>query len=139
MTKIEREFGEWFNGLGIKNFSLSEVKRYFKRSRNTFPPKKYWKNIIRPIQIVDMLRDSLGVPITITSSYRSPSYNRKVGGARSSYHMQFMALDIQSSKASPTRIYNKLKSWRDVGLFKGGLKKYSSFVHIDTRGRNTTW
>ena len=138
MTK-EKEFKAFFDGLGLKNFTAKEIIPYFKRSRNTFPPSDTWKNCVRVFHIVDALRDHFGKPVTIVSSYRSPSYNRKVGGASKSYHMEFLALDFKVSGVSPQKVYNVLKKWRDAGLFKGGLKKYSTFVHIDTRGRNSSW
>ncbi len=34
-------------------------------------------------------------PVMVTSGYRSPSYNRKVNGARRSLHMICAAADIQ--------------------------------------------
>lgn len=34
-------------------------------------------------------------PVMVTSGYRSPSYNRKVNGARKSLHMICAAADIQ--------------------------------------------
>lgn len=38
------------------------------------------------IRWLDELRDRAGVPMRITSSYRSPDYNRSVGGASDSAH-----------------------------------------------------
>jgi uncharacterized protein YcbK (DUF882 family) len=36
---------------------------------------------------LDALREEVGVPMRITSSYRSPIYNSRVGGATDSAHM----------------------------------------------------
>jgi len=35
---------------------------------------------------LDMVREQCGVPMVITSSYRTPAHNAKVGGARNSAH-----------------------------------------------------
>lgn len=38
------------------------------------------------LQWLDMLRAAVGMPMVITSSYRSPEYNAQVGGAKDSAH-----------------------------------------------------
>lgn len=35
---------------------------------------------------LDALREEAGVPMTVTSSYRSPAYNKSIGGASDSAH-----------------------------------------------------
>jgi uncharacterized protein YcbK (DUF882 family) len=134
-----QKFAEWFDAQGFKNFSSNEFTSYFNRSLNTTPPSSIWTNIVPTLRIVDELCDVLQTKIRITSSYRNPAYNRSVGGANNSFHSKFMALDIQASGASPIQMHNILKSWRNQGKFRGGLGLYSSFVHIDTRGYNTSW
>ncbi len=91
--------------------------------------------------MVDELRASFGKPCRILSSYRSPDYNRALGGASLSQHLEFTALDIAFDGVSPKQVYDQLVQWRKAGKFTGGLGLYpsSGFVHIDTRGRNATW
>jgi uncharacterized protein YcbK (DUF882 family) len=93
------------------------------------------------LRIVDELRESYGRPCRILSSYRSPEYNKAVGGAQFSQHKEFSALDITFDGLSTQRVYERLIAWRKAGKFTGGLGLYisSGFVHIDTRGRNSTW
>jgi N-acetylmuramoyl-L-alanine amidase len=64
-----------------------------------------------------------------------------VGGAPLSQHKEFTALDIAFDGVTPERVYERLIEWRKAGKFVGGLGLYpsSGFVHIDTRGRNSTW
>jgi uncharacterized protein YcbK (DUF882 family) len=109
--------------------------------KNSLPSRLLWKNIVPALRIVDELRDSFGKSCTILSSYRSPDYNKAVGGASSSQHLEFTALDIAFDGISPQRVYDRLLEWRKAGKFTGGLGIYpsSGFVHIDTRGRNATW
>ena len=47
------------------------------------------------------LRDKLGVPLLVTSAYRSPEHNKKVGGAKESYHMKGVAFDIRMENQDP--------------------------------------
>jgi uncharacterized protein YcbK (DUF882 family) len=138
-------FSEWFAAQKFRHFGAREFTSYFTRERkgisNSTPPKRLWKNIVPTLRIVDELRESFGKPCRILSSYRSPDYNRAVGGAPLSQHKEFTALDITFDGVSPQRVYDRLLEWRKAGKFTGGLGFYpsSEFVHIDTRGRNATW
>ena len=142
-------FKKWFDKMaeaeGIKNFSASEFTNYFVRvrngGRNSIPSERIWNNIVPALRIVQRLRMEFGQPITILSSYRSPTYNLAIGGAKFSQHKNFCALDIVVKGVSPEDVDAKLKHWRDCGCFVGGIGLYvtSGFVHIDTRGENATW
>ena len=138
-------FIDWFNAQKFRHFSAREFTRYFstvrKGTKNSTPPKKLWKNLVPTLRVVDELRASFGKPCTLLSSYRSPAYNRTVGGVALSQHLQFNALDIVFDGVSAKRVYERLLQWRREGRFVGGLGYYpsSGFVHIDTRGRNATW
>jgi uncharacterized protein YcbK (DUF882 family) len=138
-------FIDWFAAQRFRNFGAGEFTGYFARERkgvkNSLPSQLLWKNIVPALRIVDELRDSFGKSCTILSSYRSPDYNKAVGGASSSQHLEFTALDIAFDGISPQRVYDRLLEWRKAGKFTGGLGIYpsSSFIHIDTRGRNATW
>jgi uncharacterized protein YcbK (DUF882 family) len=138
-------FSEWFAAQGFRHFGAGEFTNYFAAQRNgvknSQPPKRLWKNIVQTLRIVDELRASFGKPCRILSSYRSPAYNRAIGGAPLSQHLEFTALDIAFDGISPQRVYDRLIEWRRAGKFTGGLGLYpsSGFVHIDTRGTNATW
>ena len=140
-----KAFTNWFEAQGFLHFGAHEFTMYFDAERrgvkNSTPPKKLWKNVVPTLRIVDDLRESFGKPCTILSSYRSPAYNRRVGGVALSQHLQFTALDITIKGVSAKRVYERLLKWRSEGRFTGGLGYYpsSGFVHIDTRGRNATW
>ena len=138
-------FSAWFAAQGIRHFSAGEFTAYFSRTakgvRNSEPPRALWNNILPALRIVDELREVLGRPCLILSSYRSPDYNKAVGGVGDSQHTQFRALDIAFDGIPPRLIFEKLTAWRAQGKFTGGLGLYpgAGFVHIDTRGRNATW
>ena len=138
-------FTTWFNAQKFRHFAASELDSYFVAQRrgvtNSVPPQRLWKNIVPTLRIVDDLRESFGKPCTILSSYRSPDYNKAVGGVGLSQHMEFRALDISFDGISPKHVYDRLIEWRKAGKFVGGLGIYltSGFVHIDTRGNNATW
>lgn len=126
---------------GVKHFTADEL--FFRGASdetlnlNTAPPKELWKNMIPTAVAANEAREKLGAPIKVRSAYRSPAYNRRIGGARASQHMKFTALDLGTDK--PAQLYKILLEMRRDGKFKGGLGLYRSFVHLDTRGVNANW
>ena len=81
------------------------------------------------------LRDKLGIPILLTSAYRSPQHNRNVGGAPRSLHMQGTAFDVRMENQNPTAFE---AAARKVGFTGFGYYPRSGFIHIDT-GPARTW
>lgn len=103
-----------------KNFKLQEFL-----TKNT----KYTTTILSLKIILDLqyLRTIFGAPVAISSSYRSVSYNKSVGGATASAHIKGLALDTYP-------VSGDIKSWFNT-VFKykktGGIGQYKTFVHID--------
>ena len=81
------------------------------------------------VQILEMLRKKIEKPIIITSGYRTPEHNKKVGGAKYSYHMRGMAVDIKVKEVPPIKVANILDRLVD-GC---GIIVYESWVHFDVR------
>jgi uncharacterized protein YcbK (DUF882 family) len=135
------EFKKLLTAHGVRFFSADELfyrgDSNGRLNLNTDPPKNLWKNIFPTVVIADQAREIYGHPIRINSAYRSPKYNKAVGGSSASTHMQFQALDLGCKE--PHRLYTILIELRRAGLFKGGIGIYHSFVHLDTRGHNATW
>lgn len=63
------------------------------------------KNIIETAQALQNIRDILGKPVHVTSWYRPEKYNKHIGGAKTSYHMQGLAVDfiVKGIKADAVR------------------------------------
>lgn len=78
------------------------------------------------MRLLQKLRELVG-PITITSGYRSESYNTQVGGAPASQHLT-IATDIIP------RAYS-LDATAELADQLGftGIGRYDSFLHLDTR------
>lgn len=81
------------------------------------------------------LRERLGRPMLITSAYRSPEHNKRVGGAKNSYHMQGMAFDVRMENQDPHEFE---AAARAVGFTGFGYYQRSGFMHIDT-GPERSW
>ena len=122
--------------------SLHEViKTHFKKRRvsNSLPPKHKWKNIIPTLQVVDQVAKELGVDqVKFISVYRSPRYNRSIGGAKRSCHMENIAVDVNFG-CSSWKAMKVICKLRKKGKFVGGLGVYRNFIHIDTRAENVDW
>jgi len=73
-------------------------------------------------------RDHFGAAITINSAYRTESYNKKVGGAKSSYHMKGQAFDIVVKGKTPLEVARFAQT---IGIT--GIIQYNTFVHVDSR------
>ena len=81
------------------------------------------------------LRDRLRKPLILTSAYRSPEHNRKVGGAKNSRHMQGDAFDVRMDNHDPHEFEAAARAVSFTGF---GYYPKSGFMHIDT-GPARTW
>jgi len=87
-------------------------------------------------RVLDRASRHFGKKVNVTSGYRSPSYNRKVHGARHSKHMTGQAADISVAGVSKARLAKWAKAQPEIGGV--GVYCRSSFVHIDT-GEDRDW
>jgi len=118
-----------------KNFKFSEFD-----SKDGAPmPADVKKNIKKLAGYLEVIRSALGVPVKISSGYRSPARNSQVGGVKDSYHMKGMAVDIQTSL--PTKQVKQVieKLIQEKKIPAGGVGLYNSWIHYDFRGTNARW
>ena len=141
--RIDMNYEEFLEGLSLRHFHAREITSQGERVRNgvrnSLPPENKWEAIVPTLWIADLARHELGFSLTVTSAYRSPAYNAVVGGASRSQHLANTALDLIPGGGEVGELYDHLMSMRKGGAFKGGIGRYSSFVHVDTRGTNATW
>ena len=64
------------------------------------------------VEILQKVRSHFGKAVSITSAYRTPSHNRSVGGATSSYHVKGQAADISVTGVSNRDVARYLQ---DIG------------------------
>lgn len=119
-----------------KNFNSKE----FACKDGTAVPASLMINVKKLAENLQVLRDYLGKPIVINSGYRTPIYNKKIGGATSSQHLEAKAGDIRVEGMMPKEIHAAiLKLISDKKMHNGGLGLYSSFVHYDVRTTPSRW
>jgi len=99
--------------------------------------------LIDPLQ---RLRDHLGLVVTITSGIRCPKHNRKVKGAKGSFHLAGLACDFIAAEKPLIEIYRAAIMIRDFQLGGIGLyppwyedgRKRDGFLHVDV-GKQRRW
>jgi uncharacterized protein YcbK (DUF882 family) len=83
------------------------------------------------MDLLDRIRTDFGHPITVTSGMRCKAHNKVIGGAKNSYHMKGLAVDLKRSDA--------LLAFLEANLEKYGLrlehpdytKGQPGWLHID--------
>lgn len=83
---------------------------------------------------LQQLRDTVGKPLVITSGYRCPEHNKKVGGVSDSYHTKGMAADVACPTGYTVEEFAKL--CQDIGFTGVGAYPDKFFVHVDVRPGN---
>ena len=117
------------------SFSLKE----FACKDGNSVPLELLANVKELADNLQVLRDEVGVPITITSGYRTEAYNKKIGGAKSSMHIQAKAADIKVQGLTPKEVKHIIEILIKDGKMKdGGIGLYSSWLHYDV-GPKRRW
>ena len=95
------------------------------------------ENIFQP------LRDYFGVPIHISSGYRSEALNKAIGGSKSSQHCKGEAMDIDRdgySQPDNAQIFEYIKKNLDFDqmIWEFGTQKNPEWVHVSHKrdGKN---
>jgi len=119
-----------------KNFKKSE----FRCRDGKDVPSELMDNLRELVENLQIIRDHIDKPIRVISGYRTPKYNRKIGGARKSQHMKAKAADLRVRGVTAVELREIILNLIKEGKIKrGGVGLYRTFVHYDTRGWNARW
>jgi len=89
-------------------------------------------------QALEDLAKAYGATLTITSAYRSPSYNAQVGGAKKSKHQEGLACDVLMNNTTKAQRLDFIQKASEAGI--QGIGTYfpstsgANFVHLDIGG-----
>lgn len=91
-----------------------------------FPPKELWHNVVPTLQLIRSDVIPVVGAISIKSGYRSPTFNKCVGGAKNSVHTTFSALDVGPIEYSDVeQVFRKMcERWARLPTVKFGLGAY---------------
>lgn len=99
------------------------------------------ETIINPqlVEYVQKIRDHFGKSITVTSGYRCPIHNKRIGGATGSRHSKGDAADIVVQGVAPKEVakYAESIGIKGIGLYETSADGY--FTHVDTRDKKSFW
>jgi zinc D-Ala-D-Ala carboxypeptidase len=91
------------------------------------------KQIFIQIEAMDKLqkmRNIIMLPLKINSAYRTPAYNKEIGGSINSQHIFGRAFDVKI-RGGKWGVEEMKKAARMVGFTGVGL--YDTFIHVDNR------
>lgn len=89
------------------------------------------------VDILEAIRVHFGRPVTITSGYRTVSYNASLkNSSKKSQHCNGLAADIKVAGVSPAAVADYAEQL--LGSH-GGVGRYSTFTHIDVRADKSRW
>ena len=109
-----------------KDFSLEE----FNCKDGSSIPNNVLLNITELARNLQILRNAINKPITITSGYRSPQHNAKIKGAKDSQHVKGTAADIKVKGMTPKEVALIIEGLIEQKKMKqGGIGIYPSWVH----------
>ena len=82
------------------------------------------------------IRNWACAPVKITSGYRTPAHNKKIGGSVSSYHVEGQAADIVVTGKTVEEVARFAEA---IGVTGIEVNKDSNYVHVDTRRARYYW
>ncbi len=108
-----------------------------------FKPEELWSPDIKKayvvpefIDMLEELRNEVGFPLIVSSGYRTPEYNKKIGGSPQSYHTKGMAVDLA---VAYREAYDVIEAAMKVGFGGIGIQQKlgtdatKRFIHLDIR------
>ena len=123
----------------MKHFKFYEMVRSSKADEfniDNFPKDcETVDNLIVLMENLDIIREAYGKPLFISSGYRCPALNSKVGGVKTSQHMKGQAADINCGSVEKNReFFNWLVQHKDEFEFDQILDEYGyQWVHYSVK------
>lgn len=124
------------NNISLTSNTITEDVSQYKPSGNISVGRGVDTSIDINLQkLINNIQSEFGSPIKITSGYRDPEHNRRIGGAKRSAHLRHNAVDVtfKGNREDTLRfieIASKLGAG-GIGVYRPGV------IHIDLEGRRS--
>lgn len=113
----------------LKNFTLKEMTKTCTGLPNEIPSFEVAFNLYDTACFLQNLRNLIGMPIVVTSGYRSEAVNKAVGGAKNSAHLRGGAADIRcADNEKLLKIIKEECLYDELGVYYKGSKIYRFHV-----------
>lgn len=122
----------------LSNQGTHQISEHFKVKE--FAQKDFrCDKVIVDRELIDVLEDiraHFNKHVIVTSGYRTPEYNAKIGGVKNSQHTKGTAADIKVSNVPAKEVQKYLEhKYPD----KYGIGSYLNFTHVDVRTKKARW
>ncbi len=85
------------------------------------------------LDALQSFRNKIGLPIIVTSGYRSERENNSCKGKKFSRHVQGIAFDIRVKEMTLQELFEAAKAFPQFGAV--GIYHSKNFIHVDCRPR----
>ena len=92
------------------------------------PPAEARANLQLLCNSLEQVRALFGAPVIVSSGYRSPAVNQRIGGARTSQHLQGLAADFTVFGVSPREVV--LRVSESAIPFDQLILEFDNWVHL---------
>lgn len=117
----------------LEEFTASDTAKF--HSIDNTPTSKEIENMRHLCQtVLQPLRDYLGEPIRVTSGFRCPELNERVGGSKTSHHQcekLFAAADIVVNGVEVEKVIKTLQTL-DLPV-EQVINEYGKWTHVSAR------
>lgn len=126
-----------------ENLTLQEVIKSntaIKNGIDNNPTDEHLDNLVDIAEkVFQPLRDHFGVPIAVTSGYRSEELNRRIGGSLTSQHSKGQALDLDADVfggVTNSEIFDYILNNLDFDqlIWEFGTGTQPDWVHVSYKG-----
>lgn len=123
-----------------RNFTLDEFTRSNTAKQNNINntiPQEYYDNMYSVVNLLQIIRDNWNAPLIISSGYRCPELNKKVGGASNSDHVYGAAVDfhtVSNTREDNHKLWNMITCMHKLGKlpqFRQLINEYNDkWIHV---------
>jgi hypothetical protein len=113
------------------NFTLEEMTASETAERHGIdntPSNEVLMNLRRLALFLEDVRTAVGMPLRISSGYRSPEVNQKVGGKSTSQHCRGVAADIKVKGMTPDQVVKAIISAKLP--YDQVIREFDSWTHV---------